>query len=129
VIAPLMRRYSPFRISAIVLLIGIVPLLITAARQLDSQDYSLGFLPWALLVYGLLGPLFLTNIMWFTAVSRVGPTRATLFANVQPFVAAVFALLILSEHMSRLQIAGGLAIAAGILLSRRRSAVVAAPAE
>jgi drug/metabolite transporter (DMT)-like permease len=55
--------------------------------------------------------------------------RATLFANVQPFVAAVFALLILSEHPSRLQIAGGPAIAAGILLSRRRSAVAAAPAE
>ena len=46
-----------------------------------------------------LGPLVLTNVLWFTAVGRVGPSRATLFANIQPFFAAVFAVLLLSEHL------------------------------
>jgi drug/metabolite transporter (DMT)-like permease len=118
VIAPLMRRYSPYRISAIVLVAGVVPLLATAAGQLREQSFSLGFLAWAGLVYGLIGPLFLTNILWFRAVDRVGPSRATLFANIQPFFAAIFALLILSERLTVLQVAGGFAIAAGILLGR-----------
>jgi drug/metabolite transporter (DMT)-like permease len=118
VIAPLMRRYSPYRISAIVLLIGCGPLVLSAVGQLGQQTFSLGFLAWASLVYALFGPLVLTNILWFRAVDRVGPSRATLFANMQPFFAAVFALLVLGERLTSLQVAGGFAIAAGILLGR-----------
>jgi drug/metabolite transporter (DMT)-like permease len=72
-IAPLMRRYSPFRISAIVLLAGLVPLTASAVGQLSRQDFSLGWLPWVALAFAILGPLFLTNILWFTAIDRVGP--------------------------------------------------------
>jgi drug/metabolite transporter (DMT)-like permease len=121
-ITPLMRRYSPWRISAVVLLIGWVPLAATGAHQVLTQDFSaIGPLVWAGLVYALIGPLVLTNILWFTAIDRVGPSRATLFANVQPFFAAIFALLILSESMTRLQVVGGLAIGAGIVLARTRA--------
>jgi drug/metabolite transporter (DMT)-like permease len=121
VIAPLMRRYSPYRISALVLLAGCVPLLATALPQFEDQDYSaLPALAVAAIVFGTLGPLVLTNVLWFKSVAIVGPARATLFANVQPFVAAVFALLILSERMTIVQVAGGFAIAGGILLARRR---------
>ena len=129
-IAPLMRRYSPFRISAIVLLAGLVPLIASAVGQLTRQDFSLGWLTWAALGFAILGPLFLTNILWFTAIARVGPSRATLFANMQPFFAAVFALLILSETLTWVQVAGGLAIGAAIWLGRTtREGPPAAPAE
>ncbi len=127
-IAPLMRRYSPYRISAIVLLVGCVPLLALGARQIADQDFAaLGGLAWGAIVFATLGPLVLTNVLWFRSVSIVGPSRATLFANVQPFVAAVFALLILSERLTMLQVAGGFAIGAGILLSRGRRAEAPVP--
>jgi drug/metabolite transporter (DMT)-like permease len=100
--------------------VGFVPLLATAAKQLATQPTDLGWLPWICVIYGILGPLVLTNILWFTAVHRVGPSRATLFANLQPFFAALFALLILDEKITRLQIGGGVLIVAGILLARRR---------
>ena len=127
-IAPLMRRYSPFRISAIVLLVGCIPLVASGVGQLSRQDFSLGWLVWAALVFAILGPLFLTNILWFTAIDRVGPSRATLFVNLQPFFAAVFALLILSETLTWAQAAGGLAIGAAIWLGRTRPKVAAPPA-
>ena len=76
-------------------------------------------LVWVCLAFAIVGPLFLTNILWFTAVHRVGPSRATLFANVQPFVAAIFAAVILSEHLSWIQWLGGATILAGIVLERR----------
>jgi drug/metabolite transporter (DMT)-like permease len=60
----------------------------------------------------------ITNILWFTAIDRVGATRAALYANLQPFLGAVFALLILSEEFTPLQAAGGLVIGAGIVLAR-----------
>jgi drug/metabolite transporter (DMT)-like permease len=51
---------------------------------------------------------------------RNGASRATLDANQQPFVAAVFALVLLSERMTLLQVVGGILIAGGILTARRR---------
>jgi drug/metabolite transporter (DMT)-like permease len=123
-IAPLMRSYSPYRISALVLAIGWVAVALTGITQTIHQSFDLGALVWVCLAYAVLGPLVLTNILWFRAVSRVGPSRATLVANLQPFIAAVFALVLLSESITRLQIAGGVLIGGGILLARRRRAAV-----
>jgi drug/metabolite transporter (DMT)-like permease len=127
-IAPLMTRYTASRISAYGLTIGALPLLAVGAPQLATQDYGdLPALVWVAYAFGVLGPLFLTNLLWFNSIERVGPSRASIYANLQPFLGAVFALLILSESMTRYQIAGGLLIATGIVLSRGREPVIAAP--
>jgi drug/metabolite transporter (DMT)-like permease len=116
---PLMRRYSPYRISAFMGLVGSIPLLITAIVQIREQNWdALGGLAWACFFYSLFFSLVFTNIMWFTAIDRVGAARASLYANLQPFLGAFFALVVLSEEMSSLQVAGGLVIGAGILLAR-----------
>jgi drug/metabolite transporter (DMT)-like permease len=119
-IAPLMRRYSPFRLSAVFLVVVSIPLLLLGSRQLAHEDFNWGALVWIGFVFAVLGPLVLTNLLWFTAIDRVGPSRASLFANLQPFLAAVIALLLLHENLKRLQVAGGLLIAAGIVFSRDR---------
>ena len=117
---PLMRLYSPYRISAFVGLAGSVPLLLTGIAEIQQQDWdALGGLAWACFVYSLFFSLVFTNIMWFTAIDKVGAARASLYANLQPFLGAFFALVVLSEEMGSLQIAGGLVIGAGILLARR----------
>jgi drug/metabolite transporter (DMT)-like permease len=122
-IAPLMRSYSPFKISAFVLFVGWVPLVLTGLPQLLEQDLDLGALVWACLVFATLGPLVLTNVLWFTAIDRVGPSRATLFTNLQPFLAAIFAVVILSESMTIVQVVGGALIGLGIVLARLRRPV------
>jgi drug/metabolite transporter (DMT)-like permease len=119
-IAPLMARYSPYRISAVVLSLGWVLIAVTGARDTADQDLGVGWWVWTLLVLATLGPLVTTNILWFRSLDRIGPSRATLAANLQPFVAAVFALVLLSERMTLLQVAGGVLIGAGIVLARRR---------
>jgi len=119
-IAPLMRRYSPYRLSAVMLLAVTVPLFVLGSPQLASEDFDWGALVWVGFVFAVLGPLVLTNLLWFSAIDRVGPSRAAIFANLQPFLATVIALLLLNEELTRFQVAGGLAIGAGILLSRRR---------
>ena len=119
-IAPLMRRYSPFRLSAVLLVIVSVPLLLLGSHELAHEDFRWGALVWIGFVFAVFGPLELTNLLWFTAIDRVGPSRAAIFANLQPFLAAIIALILLSENLTRYQVAGGLAIGAGILLSRAR---------
>ncbi len=117
-IAPLMRRYSPFRISSLVLGLGWIPLALTGLRQTTSQSFEFGWRMWVCIAFAVVGPLFVTNLLWFTAIDRVGPSRASLFSNIQPFVGVVFAILLLGEHLSRWEIVGGVAIAAGIVAER-----------
>ena len=64
----------------------------------------------------------LTNILWFRSIHRIGANKATLAANLQPFVAAVLAVILLSEPLGLVQVLGGVLIAAGILVGRRRTA-------
>jgi drug/metabolite transporter (DMT)-like permease len=117
-IAPLMRRYSPFRISALVLALGWAPLALVSLPQITRQDFAFSGTVWLGFAYAVVGPLFLTNILWFTSVDRVGAARATIFNNMQPFFGVFFALLILSESIHALEIAGGVLIAAGIAYER-----------
>jgi drug/metabolite transporter (DMT)-like permease len=119
-IVPLLRHYSVWRISAGGLVVGAIPLVVTALPQLQDQRWDLGALVWAAFVFAVLGPLVLTNFLWFTAIERVGPSRATLVTNLQPFLAALFAVALLGEDLSWLQIVGGLAIGAALVIARRR---------
>jgi drug/metabolite transporter (DMT)-like permease len=121
VIAPLMRRYSPFLISSLILGIGWVPLVLVSIPQLADQRYG-GFdwKIWLCLAYAIVGPLFLTNILWYRAISSVGPSRANLFTNLQPFVAVLLALVLLSESLNRWEVVGAVGIAAAIAVERLR---------
>ena len=128
-IAPLMARYSASRISAVVLSLGWVAIAATGAPATAEQDFgvvSAGV--WGLLLFATLGPLVLTNVLWFRALGGIGPARATLIANLQPFAAALIALVLLSERMTALQVVGGLLIGGGILLARRPARMSPSPA-
>jgi drug/metabolite transporter (DMT)-like permease len=124
-IAPLMERYSASRISAVVLSLGWVLIALVGFPQTADQDYSLGWKVWVLLGFATVGPLVVTNILWFRSLHKIGASRATLVANLQPFVAAVFALILLSERMTLLQVVGGILIGGGILTARRRPPIPA----
>jgi drug/metabolite transporter (DMT)-like permease len=128
-IGPLMRRYSPFRLSAVFLLAVTVALLAAGSRQVADQSFRFGALVWIGFAFAVLGPLVITNLLWFTAIDRVGPSRASLFANLQPFLAALVALVLLSEPITTVQIVGGIAIAGGILLASGRRPVPLPAAE
>jgi drug/metabolite transporter (DMT)-like permease len=119
-ITRLMRDYSPARISALVLPVAWVPIALTGWPQTQAQDLHLGADVWALFLFATFGPLVLTNFLWFHCLDRIGPARATLATNIQLFVAALFAVVLLSESLAAVQVAGGVLIGAGILLARRR---------
>ena len=123
-IAPLMRTYSPSRISAVVLSLSWIGIALVGLPQTRSQQWDLGWEVWVLLVFATLGPLVITNVLWFRSLDRIGPSRATLATNLQPFVAAVFAVVLLGEHIDVVQIVGGILIGFGIVAARGGTATV-----
>jgi drug/metabolite transporter (DMT)-like permease len=119
VIFPLTKRYSPNRLNAVSTLVGSAFLFATAPVQLAHQDWSApSLLAWGALLYASLGAVVLGSGLWLVAIRRVGPGRAGLYANIQPFLGAVLAVAILSESLGTLQVVGGIIIGAAIVLAR-----------
>ena len=121
VLAPLMRSYSATRISAVVIPAAWVVIALTGLAETRDQSWSLGWEIWVMLAFATVGPLVLTNILWFKSIHRIGANRATLAANLEPFLAAMLAVILLSEPFGILQIAGGILIGAGLLIMRLRT--------
>lgn len=119
-IAPTVRRNSPLAVNAISALIGGCLLGVVSATVLVDESWqAIDGLSWAALLYSALISIVLGNLFWFTAIDRVGPGRASLFANIQPFLGALFAVLVLSERLGAGQLLGGCVIAMGIALGGR----------
>jgi drug/metabolite transporter (DMT)-like permease len=119
-VVPLMRRYSPYRISALTAAIGSLLIALSSSWQLFEQSWDIGALAWGALLYGALAAVGLGNLLWFKVIGRVGPGRAAVYLNLQPFLGAVFALVVLSESLKPVQMAGGAVVGAGIVLARAR---------
>lgn len=118
-VAPLMRRYSTYRLNTVVTLLGSVPLLAFAGPQLTHEHWSgIGPLAWGAFAFSFAAYVF-GNIMWFVAISRIGPSRAAVYINLEPFLGAVFAVVVLSEGFGLLEGLGGAVIAVAILVNRR----------
>lgn len=121
-LVPLSRVYSPYRLSAVLTLVGSVPLLASAALQLWGQDWAaVGIGGWLAFAYALLPSYVLSNLVWFRTIGLVGAPRAALYINLEPFLGALFAVLLLSEHIGALEAVGG-AVTAGALVLLPRGA-------
>ena len=116
-----MRRYSPSRISAVVLALAWVGLALTglAADACAGLGARLGGVGAARLRDARPARAHERAVVPLARPDRA--SRATLATNLQPFVAALFAVVLLGERIDRVQVAGGLLIAAGILAARRRA--------
>jgi drug/metabolite transporter (DMT)-like permease len=121
-ILPLLRRYSAWRILTFEMLAGSLLLLPLAVPSLLSQDYGRVTLAgWGSLGYAVVLTGVLTNLLYFIAVGRVGPSRAAMFGYLQSFLGVLFAVVLLGERVAALQLAGGLVVIGSVVLSRSRA--------
>ncbi len=127
-IRPLMARYSALQLSAFMMVVGTIALVPFALPQLASQDW--GAVPgdaWLALAYAAILSVSLTNILYFTAIHRVGASRAALYTYLEPFLGVLFAVLLLADRVTLPQLVGGAIIVAAVALGRPRRLAVAEP--
>ena len=110
-----------YRVTAVVILAGAIPLLLIASPQIAGMDWAgLEPLAWGAFAY-IVFMFVTTTYLWCIALERLGASHATLWANLQPFLGALVAVIILSEGLGVFQVAGGIVIAISIVISRSRS--------
>lgn len=118
--ASLMHRHSVVRVNAITCVLGTLPLVAISVNELRAEQWAtLSPLTWATLAYGAVIGNLLAFAMWLRAIKRIGASRVAAYQNLQPFLGALFAVLLLAEKFTLLQYVGGAIIAAGILLISR----------
>jgi drug/metabolite transporter (DMT)-like permease len=118
-IPSLMRRYSALRILTWEMLIGTAVLLPVALPSLLMQDYGhITITGWTALAYAVVLSGIVANLLYFTAIGRVGPSHAAIYQYVQSLLAVGFAVALLGEQVTVTQLVGGAIVVGSVALSR-----------
>jgi drug/metabolite transporter (DMT)-like permease len=118
-IKPLLRYYSVARISAYVLVVGVLAMLPFGAPQISLDHFTQLSPPlWVTLGYCTFFALVITNFLWYGGVKNLGAPRTAFYAYLQPFGGVVAASLILNELIVPWQILGGVLVVVSMIFYR-----------
>lgn len=116
---PLMRTYSAITICAVSFFcVGLV-LLSVALPTLDWSEFTSTAWLWSCFAFAVAN-LIIANAYFLKAAHQVGPSHAQLYTNTQPFVAALLAVVLLSEALTGLDLLGGALIVLGVAVAWRQ---------
>ncbi len=73
---------------------------------------------WPAIVYSGIGALLIATAFWYVGLKRLGPTRTSMYSNLQPLFAMSIAWAALGEVPTQWQVIGALLIMSGLLLAR-----------
>lgn len=117
--APILRRHSPLRTTAWAMVGGALVLLIPGAFQAVRVNWpAVDASAWAGLAFSAFIPAGVANVVVFSAIRLLGPTRVTAYQFVVPFMAVLMGALFLAEPMRVDQLLGGLVIVLGVAIAR-----------
>jgi drug/metabolite transporter (DMT)-like permease len=117
---PLLARYSPLKLTAASMAFGTIPLVLVSIPAMLQQDWGAPTPgAWAGLLYSAVFAVAIAYVVWYTSVRRVGNARTAIFSNLTPVVSVIVAWLFLGYTLAPLQLAGGVVVLAGLLLTRQ----------
>lgn len=119
VAAPLMRAYSPLRVTAVSTSLGALPLILlglpaVAALEPGQVQWS----GWAGIFYSAVFSIVIAYLIWNNGVKKIGSSRTALYGNLIPVIGAVTAAIFLGEQITPLKVVGAAVILVGLHLAR-----------
>jgi drug/metabolite transporter (DMT)-like permease len=120
---PYTERMSGITLSAVTMTGGLAPMLLVGAPALVATRWgAVGPMAWAAIAYSGVLALVIAYFCWYRGVRVLGPTRASMYANLQPLFAMAVAWAVLGERPRAVQVAGAACIMTGLLLTRLQTA-------
>src|SRR5690349_21200619 len=118
-IKPYTERLSGINVGAYSLLGGALFVTAIGIPSIATTDWTALSLPvWSAIVYSGIGALVVGNLIWYYGVARIGPTRVSMFSNLQPLVALTVAWIFLGEVPTIWQGLGAGSIMTGLIITR-----------
>jgi len=116
---PLLEKISPLKFTSLTLAIGTVFYLPFAAVDIMELRWNeVSFQAWAGLFYSGLVAIAICYVIWYASVKRIGNSKTAIYGSINPVFSVLFAVIILSERITLLQICGALIILGGVYLTR-----------
>ena len=120
---PYTERVDGITLSAVTMTGGLMPMIAVGAPSLLATPWlTVGPRAWAAVAYSGVLALVVAYFCWYRGVRVLGPTRASMYANLQPLFAIGVAWAVLGEAPLLMQVLGAACIMAGLLLTRITSA-------
>jgi drug/metabolite transporter (DMT)-like permease len=84
-----------------------------------AQDWGAVSLDsWIILVYAVVGPVYLAYLLWNWAIRNRGIPRTVVYGFLVPVLGGAIAVVALDEAVGTAQVAGGLLVLAGLVVTR-----------
>ena len=117
---PYTERVGGVQLSALTMMGGAIPLFLLAWPAVSHASWrSLPTLGWLAILYSGVFALVVAYLFWYNGVRVIGPTRTSMFSNLQPLIALLVAWPLLGETPTVWQCVGAACIMGGLMLTRR----------
>jgi drug/metabolite transporter (DMT)-like permease len=127
---PLTERYPSRELMAYGLVVGGVLIALVGVPDMVRQDWtSIGAPAWTILIYAIIGPVYLAYMLWNWAIRRVGIPRTVVYGFLVPILGGALAVVGLNEPLRPEQVVGAILVVAGLVLTRLRPRGASVPAE
>ncbi|CAN5623371.1 DMT family transporter [soil metagenome] len=111
--------FSPLKLSAITMIGGLLPLLVVSGPALAATPWaSIPFPAWAAVFYASIVSMVVAYLFWYRGIKLLGPTRTSVYSNIQPVIALAIAWMFLHEVPTLWQTVGATTIISGVLFTR-----------
>ncbi len=115
---PLLRRYRPLTLSAMVTVLGGLMLLPLGAVEAAATPVHWGWAFVGLWAFSAVGAVAVTNFLFYAGLAVLGPARAAAYNYAMPFLGVLFAAVLIAEPVRPLQLVGGLVVLGGVAFGR-----------
>jgi drug/metabolite transporter (DMT)-like permease len=116
---PLTARYPSKELMAYTLAFGGLLIAVTGIPAMAHQDWgAVSGQTWAILVYAIVGPVYVAYALWNWAIRKRGIPRTVVYGFLTPVAAWVLAVAFLNERITPVDVVGAALVLAGLLLTR-----------
>ncbi|MQB01622.1 MAG: EamA family transporter [Actinobacteria bacterium] len=116
---PLTKRVPSRELMAYGLASGGLLIALVGVPAMLDQDWGAVSLPaWGILLYAIVGPVYLAYVLWNWAIRHRGIPRTVVYGFLVPVLGGAIAVVGLNESVAVEQVAGGLVVVAGLVITR-----------
>lgn len=111
------HRLPPLVTTLVSNLIGFGSMLPFVLISIPTATVSTSLSAWILLFVTAVVMHGIVTLIWNSQLQKVGAAKAAMFANLEPFIAMLFGLMLLAKPVTAVQFFGALLIIAGVTLT------------
>jgi drug/metabolite transporter (DMT)-like permease len=122
---PMLKEYSPLKLTAVTMAIGTVPLVAVSVPWLSTENWTaVSTNAWLGLAFSACFAIAIGYVLWYVGVSHIGSARTALYDNLVTVFALASAWILLAEGMTVIQIAGAVLVFVSLYAARRKPRTV-----